>query len=224
MAAATGDSHQGSSSFQHLANVRLNFPEDLVEPCAEPPDSAEERKHAELQRQRREHVVEVLAELLNGTRAWNFFCRAGWLLSHSTVFGGIFSLPDLAVERKGFLAIGILYSISATVTLTKFIRDRAEADVTERAVQARLLPAFAVEGTIRALRGTNEWHMACVGSWATAVGASLLGIMRMPLKAHQRLFLIMGLCCCLSSTITLSKQIRDQEDSLKWRSLASKTA
>jgi hypothetical protein len=224
MAAATGESHEGSSAFQLLANVGRSFPEELVEPGAEPPDSAEEREYAELQRQRREHVVEVLADLLNGSHAWNFFCRAGWLLSHSTVFGGIYMLPDLAVERKGFLTIGLLYSTSATMQLTKFIRDRGEANRTERAVEAKLLPAFAAMGTIHALRGTREWQMACIGSWLAAVGASFFGIMRMPLKAHQRLFLVMGLCCSVSSTITLSKQIRDQEDGLKWRSLASKTA
>jgi len=223
MAAMVGSSHDNLAT-RLLGGDAGAGHHDQGEPAAEPLDSAELKELLELQRRRREHVIEVLAELLNGTAAWNLFVRVCWLLSQATLLLGILSLEDLAVERKGFLIIGILYSTSATMTLTKFVRDRGEARLLERAVQAKLLPTLGSQGTINALRGTSEWLMACVGSWLTAVGATLFGISQMPLQAHQRLFLLMGLFCCVSATITLAKHIRDREDGLKWGSLSSGTA
>ena len=193
------------------------------EPAAEPLDSHEERELAELQRKRREHVIEVLGETLSGTVLWNVFVRGTWITSLSTLGYGIYAVPDLAIERRGFLAMGVAYIAFSILTLTKTIRDREEARKLELAVRLGIVPSLGSQGTVAALDGRREWLLAAVGSWITSLGVTLFGIFKMPLPTHLRMFLLMGLVSNLSTTITLAKQIRDQEDSIKWRGLSTKT-
>merc|ERR1712232_1470091 len=129
-----------------------------------------------------------------------------------------------AIERKGFLSMGVAYVTSSTMTLTKFIRDREEAKKIEAAVDAGVLPSLGARGTVAALHGSQEWLIACGGSFLLSVSVTLIGILIMPLNMHQRLFLLMGFVSNLSTTITMAKHIRDQEDSIKWRGLSTKKA
>merc|ERR1712032_612200 len=170
----------------------------------------------------REHVIEVLGETLNGTPFWNAFVRSTWAVSLLALGFGIKMMPDVAIERRAFLAMGVAYISSSTMTLTKTIRDREEARKLDVAMRLSIIPSLGTPGTIAALNGSREWLLASVGSWLLSAGGTLIGILAMPLPPHSRLFLLMGLASCISTTITLAKQVRDQEDSIKWRALSTK--
>lgn len=57
---------------------------------------------------------------------WQFFVRACFVLSLLATGTGLFFLPvDLWV--KGYMAMGMLFTVGSTITLSKTVRDEHEA-------------------------------------------------------------------------------------------------
>ncbi|MCP4109462.1 MAG: hypothetical protein GY749_28720 [Desulfobacteraceae bacterium] len=58
--------------------------------------------------------------------AWKFFVKASFVLSAAGMGAGIYYLPaDIWV--KGYMAMGTVFLIGSSITLTKTIRDEHEA-------------------------------------------------------------------------------------------------
>jgi hypothetical protein len=59
--------------------------------------------------------------------AWVFFVHAAFLVSLALMVAGIYALPvDLWI--RGYLAMGLFFTVSSTVTLSKTLRDRHESE------------------------------------------------------------------------------------------------
>merc|ERR1712190_162806 len=125
----------------------------------------------------------------------------------------------MGIERKGFLSLGCAYIITSTMTVCKVIRDKAEAQKLADAAKHGIVPMLGIRGTMAALNGSIEYSASAFLSWLVAVGAIVGGIVKMPLSREQRLFLSMGVASLISSTTTLAKHVRDQQDALKWQAL-----
>merc|ERR1712176_38120 len=95
---------------------------------------------------------------------------------------GIWRMPDLVIERKGFLSLGTAYLITTTLTLFKVIRDREEALTLRDASSQGIIPRLGVKETVDALMGSTEYSLPAGVSWLVALSAVVAGIRRMPLS------------------------------------------
>jgi len=57
---------------------------------------------------------------------WVFFVKASFAISLVAMFVAIFFLAEVDLTAKGFLAIGTLYLVASTFTLSKTVRDEFE--------------------------------------------------------------------------------------------------
>jgi len=58
---------------------------------------------------------------------WIFFVHLAFAISVGLMCAGIYALPvDLWI--RGYLAMGLFFTISATITLSKTLRDRHESE------------------------------------------------------------------------------------------------
>ena len=60
------------------------------------------------------------------TAAWNFQVWASWLVSGAMVLSGIILLP-VDMWTRGYLLMGLLFTVASTFSLAKTTRDNAEA-------------------------------------------------------------------------------------------------
>ena len=80
---------------------------------------------------------------------WQFFVRACFALSVGATGAGLFFLPvDLWV--KGYMAMGLLFTVGSTITLSKTVRDEHEArKILNRIAEAKttkLLKEYETDG------------------------------------------------------------------------------
>jgi hypothetical protein len=69
--------------------------------------------------------METIGSLQRDSAAWLFFVRVTFGISVLTTSFGIFFLPvDLWI--KGYIAMGLLFTIGSTITLSKTLRDEYE--------------------------------------------------------------------------------------------------
>ena len=57
---------------------------------------------------------------------WVFFVKASFAISFGAMFIAIFFFAQVDLISKGFLAMGTLYLVASTFTLSKTIRDEFE--------------------------------------------------------------------------------------------------
>ena len=57
---------------------------------------------------------------------WVFFVKASFAISFAAMFIAIFFFAQVDLISKGFLAMGTLYLVASTFTLSKTIRDEFE--------------------------------------------------------------------------------------------------
>jgi hypothetical protein len=72
------------------------------------------------------------------TPAWIFFAWTSFGLSVTLMSFGIYYMP-VQLWIKGYLVMGLFFTIGSTFTLSKMIRDRHEADRAEQLYQDRRL-------------------------------------------------------------------------------------
>lgn len=58
--------------------------------------------------------------------SWIFFVHAAFVIALAAMVIGIWLLPD-ALWIKGYLAMGLFFTVSSTITLSKTVRDNHEA-------------------------------------------------------------------------------------------------
>jgi hypothetical protein len=66
-------------------------------------------------------------EMSNSTSAWDFFVKAAFVIAIGATLMGIYLLPGELVV-KGYFLISTLFMVFATITMSKTIRDKHEAD------------------------------------------------------------------------------------------------
>ena len=70
--------------------------------------------------------METISSLQRDSAGWLLFVRLTFAVSVMATFVGVFFLPvDLWI--KGYVAMGMLFSIGSTITLSKTVRDEHEA-------------------------------------------------------------------------------------------------
>jgi hypothetical protein len=75
----------------------------------------------------RRTIMNPNPDLYRDSAGWLFFVKASFVLAAATLLIGIYVLPtDWWV--KGFLYMGEIYVIGASITLAKTVRDQHEAD------------------------------------------------------------------------------------------------
>ena len=70
------------------------------------------------------------------TPAWTFFAWISFMLSVLLMSLGVYYMP-VELWIKGYLVMGLFFTIGSTFTLSKMMRDRHEADRAEQAYQER---------------------------------------------------------------------------------------
>jgi len=69
---------------------------------------------------------EVLISSIRGTNSWIILTWMAFGLSVGVTGYGIFEM-DISNERKGFLAMGLMFALHSTFHMAKNVRDRSEA-------------------------------------------------------------------------------------------------
>ncbi len=65
-------------------------------------------------------------QLQQDSAGWRFFVQASFVISLALMTVGIWELP-VNIWMRGFLGMGLFFSISSTIVLTKTMRDDHEA-------------------------------------------------------------------------------------------------
>jgi hypothetical protein len=74
----------------------------------------------------RRHIMDDYGVLQRDSVAWKFFVKISFVISVVSMAAGIYLLPtDYWV--KGYMAMGLLFVIGSSITLSKTIRDDYEA-------------------------------------------------------------------------------------------------
>lgn len=108
---------------------------------------------------------------------------------------GTFSMPELAMERKGFVLMGLLFMTASFFHLSKLVRDLAD---NELASHVHLGYRFLVV-------------VSCLVSFAISFG----GLYYMPMAMEQKRFVGCGMFFVLSCVLWLAKLVRDRADAAK---------
>lgn len=66
--------------------------------------------------------------ITNNTGAWKFKTWTSFLLSFGMTLAGILYLPAADIWVKGFMAMGLIFTVGSSFTLAKTIRDEHEAE------------------------------------------------------------------------------------------------
>ena len=65
-------------------------------------------------------------QIQQDSAAWRFFVQTAFVISLALMSIGIWELP-VNIWMRGFLGMGLFFTVSATITLTKTMRDDHEA-------------------------------------------------------------------------------------------------
>merc|ERR1712217_993229 len=106
------------------------------------------------------------------------------------------------------------------MTLCKVLRDREEARKLDDAARYAVVPTLGVKETVAALNGSMEYSIAAYASSLCAVLSVYGGIFVLVMSRDQRLFLFIAETLVIITTTMLVKQVRDQQDAVKWQALA----
>lgn len=114
-----------------------------------------------------------------------------WISFGIALFAAGFGVFNLAVDWwiKGFVGMGYLFSIAATFTLAKTIRDNRYYRT-----------------------DTSAWILQVWISFGLAVLLTAAGLLRLPVEFWVRGYLAVGLFFALASSFTLAKTIRDNDE------------
>jgi hypothetical protein len=126
--------------------------------------------------------------LRTDTAAWILQVWLSFSLAASAMAFGIYHLPvDLWV--KGFLAMGALFSVGSTFTLSKTIRDNRDRQV-----------------------DTSAWILQVWISFSVALFMMTVGVLYLPVDLWVKGYVGVGMLFTIGSTFTLAKTIRDNHE------------
>merc|ERR1719235_2160274 len=105
----------------------------------------------------------------------------------------------LALERKGFLSICVIFNASSCFHMAKLVRDRN--DLTKLVELQKQLPFQAM----------------VVASFALSLAIPIVSICMMNLEPEQTLFLLVGQFMTTNTTLNVAKTVRDKQEMQKLR-------
>jgi len=121
-----------------------------------------------------------------------------WLAFASALFFVMFFIwggwIELALERKGFLSMCVVFSAISCFHMAKLVRDRGD-------------PAKCAE-----LRKQIPFQAMVAGSFALSILIPLVSICAMNLPNEQLLFLLVGQLMTLNTTLNVAKTVRDKQE------------
>lgn len=125
-----------------------------------------------------------------GTLEYRMLVRASFAVSVVASLIWIWN-SDLAIERKGFLSLALLFNATAGFHIAKLLRDLKDT------VKAR------------ELRSQVAFMLMVVSSFTVSLIVPVVAICVMPLEIQQRLFLLVGQLMTSNTCLNLAKMVRD---------------
>lgn len=144
----------------------------------------------------RQKYAKIL-QVSEGSVGYLIVCAGGLLLATVSTVGGAFAMPDLEIERKGFILIAAIFTMTSAFHLAKLIRDDADPVLSRQSYFMFRLFVWV--------------------SFALALVLSFGGVAYMPMKAGQKRFVLNGFFFILSATISTAKMVRDRQEVAKMR-------
>eukprot|EP01088_Endostelium_zonatum_P000989 TRINITY_DN11267_c0_g1_i1.p1 TRINITY_DN11267_c0_g1~~TRINITY_DN11267_c0_g1_i1.p1 ORF type:complete len:224 (+),score=60.14 TRINITY_DN11267_c0_g1_i1:76-672(+) len=177
-----------------------------------------------MEREKVKALLTILSESLKGTNYYTLQSWVSFVASLGLTGYGIYKM-DIATERKGFLAMGVLFATGEAFTLAKTLRDIAEAEKLSYLIKKGVLGYGVQVGhdqsnpLISALHGTSSWILQSWLGFALAIGLTGYGIYHMDSAVEKKGFFALGLLFVLNSTFNLAKVLRDKAEANKWLSM-----
>eukprot|EP00657_Telonema_sp_P-1_P003447 TRINITY_DN18293_c0_g1_i3.p1 TRINITY_DN18293_c0_g1~~TRINITY_DN18293_c0_g1_i3.p1 ORF type:complete len:177 (+),score=47.72 TRINITY_DN18293_c0_g1_i3:183-713(+) len=130
-------------------------------------------------------------QLAAGTTAHSSTTWVMFGLAVATYFYGLVQF-DMAVERRGFLGMGLLFAVASSFNLAKAVRDSSSG-----------LPHLTPS--------TLHWALYS-SAFVISVGVTTGGLYLMPLTQEQKGYQGLGFAWVLSATFNLAKLVRDVQE------------
>ncbi len=125
------------------------------------------------------------------TSAWILQVWAAFFLALAVTCIGIYALP-VDLWLRGYMTMGFFFTVGSTFTVAKMIRDNHYRQV-----------------------DTSAWILQVWIAFAVALVLMVVGLYNLPVDWWVRGYLAVGLFFTISSSFTLAKTIRDNEEARK---------
>lgn len=122
------------------------------------------------------------------TNAWRLQVGITFVVALGACAIGVLQLPSQDIE-VAFLASGFLFSLFASFTVAKTIRDNRDGQV-----------------------DTGVWVMAVWIAFAAAMGLTAWGMWRLAVDDWQKAFIVVSWLYLISSAFTVAKTVRDGQE------------
>jgi hypothetical protein len=130
--------------------------------------------------------------LRKDTGAWIMQTWLAFLIAVGISVFGVLTTPG-DIWTKGYLFMSLAFVLSSTFTLSKTLRDNRFGKV-----------------------DTSQWIMQVWLAFMLSAGLSLLGVMNLPGEAIYKSFGLLSLAFAVTSSFTLSKTIRDNQEAAQF--------
>jgi len=134
--------------------------------------------------------LQRVVDVAIGTLEYRILVRASFAVSIVFTLTWIWKV-DIAVERKGFLSLALIFNATAGFHIAKLLRDLRDKE------------------KARELRAQTAFMLMVVSSFAISLIVPVVGICIMPLQIEQRLFLLVGQLMTSNTCLNLAKMVRD---------------
>ena len=136
------------------------------------------------------HSSASLVRIQRDTRAWQFQTWVSFGVAVFLCATGLAWLPGENLERA-FMVMGYVFCLSAVFMLAKFVRDNQRPGATG---------------------DTPMWKLVVWGGFATAMGLTAWGLLRMLINDAYKAYLGVSWLFLVSSAFTLAKMLRDRHE------------
>lgn len=122
------------------------------------------------------------------TQAWVGQTWASFGIAVFLCFVAVWNMPSVSLDRL-VAALGLLFVLSSTFTLSKMLRDNQYEQV-----------------------DTHAWKIQCWSAFLISTAITAWGIFRMSIDVWHKWFVVAAALFLLSSAFTLAKTLRDAQE------------
>lgn len=157
-------------------------------------DRADAQRSSALPVGAHEAQFSLISKACSGSLEYRVLVVASALLGLGVMLGLMWrwDAETMAIERKGFISVCILWCEVSAFHLCKLIRDRADRNKNKE------------------LRQQLPFQVLVIISSLASFGLLIGGILIMPLDLPKKCFLLIGSGCMLSTAFFLAKHVRDR--------------
>eukprot|EP00931_Biecheleriopsis_adriatica_P095743 TRINITY_DN69356_c0_g1_i1.p1 TRINITY_DN69356_c0_g1~~TRINITY_DN69356_c0_g1_i1.p1 ORF type:complete len:344 (+),score=59.51 TRINITY_DN69356_c0_g1_i1:142-1032(+) len=168
-------------------------------------DRADAQRSSELPAEAHEVQFALISRACSGSLEYRVLVVACALLGLGVMLGLMWRWDNetMAIERKGFISVCVLWCEVSAFHLCKLIRDRADRNKTKE------------------LRQQLPFQLLVIISSLASFGLLIGGILAMPLDLPKTFFLLIGSGCMLSTAFFMAKHVRDRLELQKLLELPS---